>query len=342
MAWTTTAHRRAWHYSNNVGRSGPMGMGFSSPVAVAVGNLEDEGSVAYVANRGSEYNRDARITMLNLPEERFICDFGLMPKDNSRLFTRLSGLVADRRGFLYATDEWLHMVFAFTPWGEHYDYWGEQGAEPGQLNGPAAVCRDSRDRLWIVNSGNSLVQQFTRGGVYLRGFGAPGRDPGQLDRPSGIACDADDCLYVSDWGNHRVQKFTPEGRLLDIFGTGPAGRLRHPMGLDVDGDGDLYVADMMNNRVVIYRNDTQPLAYLLGDATDISYWGWLQLEANPDMRAAARRRVPDLWRQQRTFRIPMGVKFDRATNRLLVCDTARDRIQVYWKDNDYKDVPFNL
>ena len=56
----------------------------------------------------------------------------------------------------------------------------------------------------------------------------------------------------------------------------------------------------------------------------------------------ARRRVPDLEQQQRTFRMPMGVTFDRANNRLVVCDTLRSRLQVYQKDDDYLDPQFNL
>ena len=83
------------------------------------------------------------------------------------------------------------------------------------------------------------------------------------------------------------------------------------------------------------------VAYLEGDATEVSEWGDLSLNANPDM-VKARRRVPDLEQQQRTFRMPMGVTFDRANNRLLVCDTLRSRLQVYQKDDDYLDPQFNL
>ena len=47
---TETVAGRTYDYSHSVGRGAQTGMGFSSPVAVAVG--QDE--VLYVVNRGSE------------------------------------------------------------------------------------------------------------------------------------------------------------------------------------------------------------------------------------------------------------------------------------------------
>ena len=88
-------------------------------------------------------------------------------------------------------------------------------------------------------------------------------------------------------------------------------------------------------------HETRPLAYLEGDAVEVSQWGNLSLDANPDM-VKARRRVPDLEQQQRAFRMPMGLTYDRANNRLVVCDTLRSRLQIYEKDNNFLDPQFNL
>ncbi len=40
--------------------------------------------------------------------------------------------------------------------------------------------------------------------------------------------------------------------------------------------------------------------------------------------------------------MPLACTFDQASNRLLVCDSARSRIQVYQKDSNYLDPQFNL
>ena len=150
-------------------------------------------------------------------------------------------------------------------------------------------------------------------------------------------------IYVADWNNHRVQKFSTDGAHLLTFGhpgSGP-GSLRHPSDVAVDGDGDVYVVDWMNERVVIYDSEAKPLTYLHGDATDVSPWAQMSLEANPDV-VKRRRQVDNLADQQKVFRMPVGCAFDQRTNRLIVCDTQRGRLQIYQKESDYADPQYNL
>ena len=79
---------------------------------------------------------------------------------------------------------------------------------------------------------------------------------------------------------------------------------------------------------------------LRGDATGLSEWAKLSINANPDM-AVARRRVkhPEI---QEYLRMPVACAFDQESNRLIICDTMRGRLQVYEKDLNYKDPQFNL
>ena len=172
-----------------------------------------------------------------------------------------------------------------------------------------------------------------------------------------------DSAYIADWNNHRVQKFSTGGTHLRTFGSGittgvsPDGGtpymhatvreieanpndLNHPSGVAVDGEGDVYVADWMNERVVIFDAEAMPLTSLRGDAHEISKWAALSLEANPDM--AKRHRLAKHPEVKQYFRMPSYCAFDQATNRLLVCDTMRHRIQVYEKDGSYQDPQTNL
>ena len=66
----------------------------------------------------------------------------------------------------------------------------------------------------------------------------------------------------------------------------------------------------------------------------------LSINSNPDM-AIARRRVknPEI---QEYLRMPVACAFDQETNRLIICDTMRGRLQIYEKDRGYKDPQFNL
>ena len=109
----------------------------------------------------------------------------------------------------------------------------------------------------------------------------------------------------------------------------------------MDGDGDVYVADWMNQRVVIYDSEAKPLTHLRGDAAEVSKWAQMTIDANPDMQRR-RRQMYDLEEQQRVFVMPVACAFDREANRLIVCDTQRDRLQIYHKDSNYIDPQQNL
>jgi DNA-binding beta-propeller fold protein YncE len=341
MAQNTIAAGRAWLYSHNIGRNGQAGMGFSQPVGIA---HAAEG-VLYVSNRGTEQNPGGiRISKFTVDQE-YLNEFGRQGlaygSDEPTTFTWLSGIAVNKDGNVFVSDEWQCRIAAFDEDGETLGGWGEKGDGEGQLSGPAGLAFDAADNLWVVNSMNSRVQKFSKEGKYLGGFGSKGSGENQLEMPEGITIDAKGDIYIADWGNSRVKKFTPGGTHLRTFGDDHTVTLNHPTGVCVDGDGDVYVVDWLNDRVVIFDPDARPLAYLEGDAVEVSKWGQMGLDANPDM-VKARRRVPDLIEQQRRFTKPRACNFDRENNLLFVADTARNRIQVYEKDHHYMDPQLNL
>ena len=342
MALNTIVGGRAWLYSHNIGRNAQAGMGFSNPVGVAVAN----DGVLYVANRSGEQNPSSRISKVTLDQE-FITEFGRTGPayggGGREHFTWLTGVALDSEENVYTSDEWKSQITVFDKEGNLLSVWGEKGNGAGQLDGPAGIALDADETLWIVDCNNGRVQHFTKDGQHLGSFGEPGEAEGQFNMPYGITLDAAGNIYVADWGNHRVQKFSPDGTFLLTFGHGGvgAGSLNHPSGVCVDNEGDVYVVDWMNERVVIYDEDTKPITYLYGDAVEVSKWGQLGLDANPDM-VKRRNQVQDQVEQQRKFRLPTGCAYDRDNNRLIVCDTQRGRLQVYIKDHSYQDPQFNL
>lgn len=343
MALNTIAAGRAWLYSHNIGRNAQAGMGFSNPVGVALA----PSGIAYVANRSGEQNPSSRISKVNYVEQEFITEFGRTGPayggGGSHHFTWLTGVVIDSEENVYTSDEWKSQISAFDSEGNLLSVWGEKGSGDGQLDGPAGIALDADENLWVVDSNNDRVKKFTKDGQLLGGFGESGEADGQFNKPYGICLDGSGNIYVADWGNDRVQKFAPDGAFLMTFGHGGkgAGSLNHPTGVCVDGDGDVYVVDWLNERVVIYDEDSKPITYLYGDAVEVSKWGEIGLNSNPDM-VKRRNQVQDQVEQQRKFRLPTGCAFDVENNRLVICDTQRGRLQVYIKDHSYQDPQFNL
>ncbi len=119
-----------------------------------------------------------------------------------------------------------------------------------------------------------------------------------------------------------------------------AGILNHPTDVAVDPDGDIYVADWGNHRLCIFDAEGTPLTHLVGDAQVMSKWGQQSIDANPDMMKAYRRarNLEPLWR----FCFPTAVDFDPKTDRIIVADSQRNRLQIYRKVRDYVDFQANL
>ena len=352
MAQITVAQGRCWEYVQYVGRRSTAGTGFSNPVTVAAA----PNGVLYIGNRIS-----ARITKTTYDHD-FLGEFGQDGQGQGQ-FVWLTAVVVDGDENVYVADEWLNRITVFDKEGNLLRTWGEPGEGDGHLDGPAGMVFDADGNLLVVNGSNSRIQKFSKDGKYISGFGTKGNGPGELDMPWGIALDNNGDIYVADWNNHRVQKFSPAGEHLLTFGSGEVtgvaldgstpymhatearvavnpNNLNHPTGVAVDGDGDVYVVDWMNERIVIFDSDTKPISVLRGDASGISPWAALSIDANPDMNKARRRvKNPEV---QNYLRLPVSCVFDQATSRLIICDTMRHRLQVYRKDSEYSDPQINL
>ena len=335
---------RVFDFSRVVGRSAASGIGFTQPVAVAIGG----GDLVYVLSRGWEQNANVpwnrtqagiRVGMLTIGDqpwdEEFVGDFS-KAGDAPGEFIWPAGMALDSRGNVYVTDEWLNRVSIFDSQGNFQDMWGSQGTNEGQFQGPSGIAVGQDDELYVVDSRNHRVQKFSKNGGFLAQWGGLGAAAGQLDSPWGITVDHQGDVYVADHKNHRVQKFSPDGRPMAKFGSYGTGRgqLNRPSDVAVDPDGDVYACDWANHRVQVFGPDGRFVTSFRGDAQELSKWAKMALDANPDA-AKRRREVPDLeveWR----FSFPTGIAFDAVKNRLFVTDCQRGRLQIYNKLKDYK------
>jgi NHL repeat len=86
-----------------------------------------------------------------------------------------------------------------------------------------------------------------------------------------------------------------------------------------------------NHRVCIFDEEGKPLTNLVGDAQVMSMWGQQSIDADT-MKAYRRARNQErLWR----FCFPTAVDFDPKTDRIIVADSQRNRLQIYQKVRDY-------
>jgi DNA-binding beta-propeller fold protein YncE len=315
-----------YRYSHTVGMMAHGGRGFSLPVDLAVG----ADGVIYVLSRSDPNNAPmggARVTLCTIDEDYYgeLAEYGTGPGG----IVWPTAVAVDADGTVYVSDEHRNDIQTFGPDRVVRGSFGERGSAPGQINRPSGLALDAEGNLLVVDSLNHRVQRFRPDGTVLGGWGQRGNGPGEFELPWGIALDRAGNAYVADWGNRRVQKLTPEGRFLASFGepgSGP-GALERPSGVAVDDDGNVYVADWIGNTVQVYQPDGSHRARLIGDCTP-GKWAIDQLLTVPEVMEE--RSHCDMTPEKR-FWGPIAIEFS-LDGRMLILDSCRHRIQVYWRD----------
>jgi len=95
----------------------------------------------------------------------------------------------------------------------------------------------------------------------------------------------------------------------------------------VDREGIIYVADWGNDRLQVFGANGRFITQMAGDA-EVSKWGKMKLDANPDMWLA--RDVAQGLDLEKQFWGPIAVEVDDQ-GRIYVVESARNRVQVYRK-----------
>ncbi len=172
-----------------------------------------------------------------------------------------TGIAVDSDGNAYVADTFNHVVRRITPDGRDTvfagtgvpGYAGDGGpAAAALLQNPAGLCFDSRQNLYIADSGNHVIRKVTpeggittvagRGEASFGGDGGPAVDA-LLNTPGAMAADAGGNLYIADTGNERIRKVDARGVIETIA------ELDEPAGVAVDAAGTVYVADRGNGLI---------------------------------------------------------------------------------------------
>ena len=324
--------------SHTIGRGEQFGPGFSQPIAMARG----EGDLMYVVCRNSEYRPEGtRIAVVTVGEEYVTAFARGVPSQGPHEFNFEDGslvwptaIALDSEFNVYVADEWLNRISIFDKDGEYQGKWQEKpGDGDGELDHPSGLAFDKSDNLYLVDSGNHRVQVFDKKGNFLSKWGNQGDGDGEFNLPWGINIDAKGDVYVADWRNDRIQKFTADGQFLMKFGSSGTGEgeFNRPTGVAVDKDGIIYVTDWLNDRLQVFDTDGSFITLRTGDGA-VSKWGMDKLNANPEMwgersRAQGLDREKDFWG-------PVGITVDDE-DRIFICESARNRIQVYQKQSPF-------
>ncbi|OXS52827.1 nuclease PIN [Cohnella sp. CIP 111063] len=131
------------------------------------------------------------------------------------------------------------------------ELFAEDPAHPGELkisplSQPQDLFIDSRDQIYIVDTGNNRIVHLDKDGSLIRLL-EPKDNP--LRRPQGVYVHTNGDIYIADTGNNRVLRLDRDGRVLAEFGRPdskliPASFKFDPVKLVVDKRGFLYIATL--------------------------------------------------------------------------------------------------
>jgi len=133
-------------------------------------------------------------------------------------------------------------TFTFTPTTVPYS------TPISGLNSPYALAIDSKNNVYIGDTGNNLIKQFVNGVQNTAWPSGKVKSNGlAYPTPKAIAVDSSGNLYVVGNGNG-VSKYNPNGDFITLYTANMSG----PLGVAVNGNPAtiLYVSDSGNDRII--------------------------------------------------------------------------------------------
>lgn len=160
----------------------------------------------------------------------------------------------DTQGYIYITDDEMHVVYKLDQNGKVVMKLGKQGVPSdtgyeqkdyrtikqaaGPFNRPTGVSVADDGRIYISDGyGNARVHVFDPNGTHLKSWGEPGFQPGQFFLPHGILVN-EGTVYVADRENGRVQLFDLDGNFKTEWR-----KIYRPSVLKLGPEGLIYICE---------------------------------------------------------------------------------------------------
>lgn len=191
-------------------------------------------------------------------------------------FRQPLGVAVDREGNVYVADLANHLIRKVTKAGVVTTLAGAAGVR-GTTDGPAADARfaspfavslDSKQNLYVADTGNHSVRRITPDGVVSTVAGTGGQigsadgtgSAARFNNPNGLVVEPiTGDVYVADTGNHVIRRVSAagvvttlaglSGTIGGVDGLGTEARFQFPSGVTIDRAGRIVVADNGNSAV---------------------------------------------------------------------------------------------
>ena len=277
--------------NGNAGFGGDGGPAIQALLNTPTGLAVDGGGNLYIADEGN--NRIRRVDALTHIITT-VAGGGTSPSGTdgngdggpatSALLSGPQSLAVDGSGDIYIADTYNQIIRVVNAATGLIKTVAGGGSSPGvdgygdgavatsaALNNPCAIAIDSKNNLYIADTGNNLIRRVdvsTQIISAIAGNGTQGYsgDKGlatsaRLAWPEGVALDAGNNVYIADYGNNAIREVSASTQnIITVAGGGSAGydgdgdnptlaALAGPIGIAVDEDGNLYIADYANNVV---------------------------------------------------------------------------------------------
>ena len=152
-------------------------------------------------------------------------------------------------------------VMVFDSKFELVKKFGTKGNGKGCFNSPKGVTVDSRNTLFIADTGNNRIVVTSIDGESFRSFGSYGADRKEFVLPTDVALgfnkDHHQLILVADTYNHRVQVLNHIGLYITRFGSegNSHGNFKVPQGITTNNEGLVFVCDTGNKRIQVFSNE---------------------------------------------------------------------------------------
>ncbi|XP_033127236.1 tripartite motif-containing protein 3-like [Anneissia japonica] len=141
------------------------------------------------------------------------------------------GIAVNSKGLIHVVDHKGRCLKVFTTEGVYIRTIGGEGTKPGKFRIPWFVAINSKDHIFVVDTGNARVQHFNDAGKYVHSFSIA-YETKEL-KPRGIAIDGRDRIIVA--GGNRISMYGCDGKLLKRIDK-PEDGMSFPCGCTVTKD----------------------------------------------------------------------------------------------------------
>ncbi len=164
-------------------------------------------------------------------------------------------VAVDARGMLYILERRACRIQKVGADARYQHTFGMPGGSFSQLHRPSSLALDSRNNVYVADTGNNRVSVFEPNGRFRAVLRAEA--VGGLAAPRGVAFTRDDELVICDTDNGRLVILDARGEVAQVLdGLGASGRLfAAPIAAAEDPFGGIWVVDEIGRQLVKVGRD---------------------------------------------------------------------------------------